>query len=135
MSRYVAVTYDEARDFAYVQYQPVTLATDADVAAFAEEIDVAMTKLGRKVDIIVDLGELCVKPSTVTIYDETRQRLIRTYARRAYRYSGGNLVRTKILTSSTLHGQNANVFQSFAQALEALLADRARDTGTEMSER
>jgi hypothetical protein len=127
MNRYVAVTYDEARDFAHIHYQPVTLATAADVAAFAAEIDHAMTKLGKKVDIIVNLGELCVKPAVVRVYDETRQRMLNDYAQRAYRYSGAGLVRTKILTSSTLHGQNANVFLSFEQALEALLADRAHD--------
>lgn len=126
MNRYATVTYDEARAFAHIEYLPATLSTKAEVAAFAEEVDREMSKLGKKVDIIVNLGELLVKPAAVPAYDEVRQRMFRAYARQAYRYSGSNLVRTKILTSSTLNGQTANVFASFEQALEALLADRAR---------
>jgi hypothetical protein len=127
MKRFTVTTFDEERDFAHVRYQPVTLATEADVAAFAEEIDGVLSKLDRKVDVLIDLGRLSVKAAVVGKYDETRQRLLTQYARRAYRYNGGNLVRTKILTSSTLHSQNANVFRSFEDALEALLADRKRD--------
>jgi hypothetical protein len=126
MNRYATVTYDAARAFAHIEYLPATLSTKAEVAAFAEEVDREMSKLGKKVDIIVNLGELTVKPSAVPAYDEARQRMFRAYARQAYRYSGSNLVRTKILTSSTINGQTANVFASFGQALEALLADRAR---------
>jgi hypothetical protein len=84
-----------------------------------------MTAIERKVDIIVDLGEMVVKPAAARAYDRVRQRMFAAYAKRAYRYAGSSLVRTKILTSSTLHHQSANVFETFEQALDALLADRA----------
>jgi hypothetical protein len=127
MSTYTTVLYDKARDYAHVRYLPVVLATEADVAAFAEEMDRWMTKIGKKVDVIVDLGEMVVKSAAARAYDQERQRMVNAYAKRAYRYGGSSLVRTKILTSSTLHGQSANVFETFEQALQALLADRARD--------
>lgn len=130
MARYARVTYDDALDFAHIEYLPVVLEKPADVAAFASEIDAVMSKLGRKVDIIVDLGELVVKPAAVAKYDEERLRMFGAYAKRAYRYHGSALVRTRILTSSTLHDQRANVHASFEQARAALLADRKRPPGS-----
>ncbi len=127
MARYATVTYDEALDFAHIQYLPVVLEKPADVLGFAGEIDAVMSKLGRKVDIIIDLGELVVRPAAMAKYDEERLRMFGAYARRAYRYRGSSLVRTRILTSSTIHDQRANVYGSFAQARDALLADRKRD--------
>jgi hypothetical protein len=126
MPRYAKVEFDKALDVAHIQYLPVALETAAEVAAFAKEIDREMTKLGRKVDIIVDLGDLVVKPAAVAAYDVERQRMFAAYALRAYRYHGSSLVRTRILTSSTLHDQRANVFPSFEEARDALLADRQR---------
>ena len=125
MLHYATVDYDAKRDFVHIRYKAAVLADDRDVMAFAAEIDPAMRGLGRKVDIIVDLGELVVKPAAMRAYDVTRQRMFRAYAKSAYRYSGSSLVRTKILTSSTLNSQTANVFETFDQALAALLADRA----------
>ncbi len=126
MNRYATVDYDSARDFAHIQYLPVVLATPDDVAAFTAEIDREMSRLRRKVDILVNLGELSVRPAAVPDYDAARQRMFQAYALRAYRYSGSTLVRTRILTSSTLHDQAANVFSSFDEALAALAGDRAR---------
>jgi hypothetical protein len=127
MSRYATVTYEKAQDYVHIEYLPVTLATWEDVAAFKAEIDREMAKIHRKVDIIVNLGELSVKPAAVAAYDTARQRMLADYGRNAYRYSGSGLVRTRILTSSTIHGQSANVFSSFVEALEAMHDDRARE--------
>jgi hypothetical protein len=126
MARYAKVSYDESLDFVHIQYLPVALETKADVLAFSREIDAVMKPLGKKVDIIIDLGDLVVKPAAMAAYDEERQRMIGAYARRAYRYNGSGAVRTKILTSSTLHDQAANVFPTFEKARDALLADRKR---------
>lgn len=121
---YARVTYDETQDFVHIQYLPVVLETKADVAAFAAEIDRVMSRIGKKVDVIVDLGELVVRSGAVGAYDTERQRMFTAYARRAYRYHGVRLVRTRIMTSSTLHDQRANVYESFEQARDAMLADR-----------
>jgi hypothetical protein len=126
VGKYAEVTYDAAHEFAHIQYRAAALETAADARAFAKEIDREMSKLGKKVDIIVNLGELVVKPAAVAAYDEERQRMFSAYARRAYRYGGSSLVRTRILTSSTLHDQAANVHATFGDARAALLRDRAR---------
>jgi len=126
MAKYASVTYDSRHELAHIQYLPVVLENATDVAAFANEIDAVMSKLGRKVDIIIDLGELVVRAGAVEAYDRERLRMFDAYARHAYRYHGSGLVRTRILTSSTLHDQPANVFSSFEQARDALLADRKR---------
>jgi hypothetical protein len=126
MALYATVQHDKAQDFVHIRYLATTLASDADVAAFEGEITRGMKRIGRKLDVIVDLGELLVKPTAARAYDEARQRMIAMFTSRAYRYSGSSLVRTKILTSSTIHGQHANVYETFQQALQALLADRAR---------
>jgi hypothetical protein len=126
VGKYSDVTYDAEHGFAHVQYKPGVLESAADVRAFASEIDREMAKLGKKVDIIIDLGELVVRPNVVRAYDEERQKLFAAYALRAYRYHGSGLVRTRILTSSTIHGQAANVFATFEDARAALLADRRK---------
>jgi hypothetical protein len=134
MPRYATVTYDKARDFAHIRYKAAVLPDERAVAEFAAEIDPEMLALGKKVDIIVDLGELVVKAAAARAYDEARQRMFGAYAKNAYRYSGSSLVRTKILTSSTLNSQAANVFETFEQALEALLASGRRFHDPEVRE-
>jgi len=126
VGKFSDVTYDAEHAFAHVQYKPLVLESVADVRAFATEIDRELAKLGKKVDIIVDLGDLVVRPAVVRAYDDERQKLFAAYALRAYRYHGSGLVRTRILTSSTLHGQAANVFATFEDARAALLQDRKR---------
>jgi hypothetical protein len=125
MAHYTTVSYDRALDVVHIRYHAVVVADDAGVAAFAEEIDRAMRDVPKPVDIIIDLGELIIKPAAARAYDLERQRMLTAYAKRAFRYGGSNLVRTKILTSSTLHGQAANVFANYEEALEALRAARA----------
>ncbi len=125
MARYATITYDKARDFVHIQYLPVVLADEQDVVAFAAEIDRAMRRISTPADIIVDLGEMTVKPAAARAYDRERQRMFQAHARVAFRYSGSSLVRTKILTSSTIHGQAANVYETFEEAYEALESARA----------
>jgi len=127
MPRVVTVTYDSVHEFVHVEYLPVIVATRQDAWALAAGIDGEMSKLRRKVDVVVNLGKLVVKAAAVAAYDEARQRLMAAYARRSYSYGGSALVRTRILTSSTLNGQPANVFASYSEAVEAMLADRARE--------
>jgi hypothetical protein len=126
VGKYADVTYDAQHGFAHIVYRATVLENAADARAFAKEIDREMSKLGKKVDIIVNLGDLVVKPAAVAAYDEERQRMFAAYALRAYRYGGSALVRTRILTSSTLHDQAANVFASFEDARAALLRERRR---------
>ncbi len=126
MGKYADITYDAAHAFAHIQYRDGVLENVANVRAFAKEIDREMSKIGKKVDVIVNLAELVVKPAAVRAYDEERQRMFAAYALRAYRYGGSALVRTRILTSSTLHDQAANVFATFEDARDALLRERKR---------
>lgn len=126
MPRFVTVTYDRARRFAHVQYANATLETPDDVARLREEIEKQMEGMPLPVDVVVDLGELVVKPSVASAYDQARRAMFEKLARRAYRYHGSQLVRTKVLTSSTLHGQAANLYATFDEAVRALEDDRAR---------
>ena len=57
---------------------------------------------------------------------QARRAMFEKLARHAYRYHGSQLVRTKVLTSSTLHGQAANLYATFDEAVRALEDDRAR---------
>ena len=131
MGKFVSVHHDTAREFVHIRYLSGVLQSEAQVAEFAREIDQAIVAAvgRRKVDIIVDLGDLTVKPVVAHAYDTVRLRLREERARRAYRYGGTAVVRTKVLTSSTIHGERANVHETFEQALAALLADRSRDAG------
>ena len=127
MPRFVVVTYDRTRRFAHVQYLDGSIETLADVAQFRQEIESQLAPIPKPVDIIVGLGKLTVKPAVAAAYDEVRQQLATQTARRAYRYGGSTLVRTKVLTSSTLHGQQPNLFETFDDAVRALEMDRAHD--------
>jgi hypothetical protein len=120
------VTYDRARRFAHVQYLDGALETPEDVAQLRAEIEEQMRPLPVPVDVVVDFGALVVKPAVAAAYDEARRAMFERLARRAYRYHGSQLVRTKVLTSSTLHGQRANLYATFEEAVKALEDDRAR---------
>lgn len=123
----MVVSYERTRRFAHVQYQDGAIETLADVAQFRQEIESQLAPIPKPVDIVVGLGRLTVKPAVAAAYDEVRQQLTAQTARRAYRYGGSTLVRTKVLTSSTLHGQTPNLFETFEDAVRALETDRARD--------
>lgn len=125
MGKFIEVTFDEKLDCAVIHNKAVAIETVADVAAWAKEVDAAFgRRRGKKIDIIVDLGEMVVRPSAVAAYDEERQRLFSAYAKGAYRYAGTGVVRTRILTSATIHGQSANLYATFEEARDALLRDR-----------
>lgn len=125
MGRYSTVTHDRDRGFVHIHYAVAVIATEADVATFADEIDRAMRGISKPIDILIDLGELTVKPAAAAAYDRERQRMLAAYGNRVLRYGGTSLVRTRILTSSAIHGQDANLFETYEEALDALLNARA----------
>ena len=127
MGKYVTVQFDANEEYVHLRYHQVALKTEADVAEWKAEVERELRFLdGKRVDFIVDLAEMDVKPSVVAAYDEARLDLAAKTARRAYRYSGTRLLRTKILTSSTIHRAQPNVHATFEEALAAMRAERAK---------
>ncbi len=125
MGKFIDLTFDDELDCAIIHHKAVAIENAADVAAWAKEVDAGFRRrLGKKMDIIVDLGEMVIRPAAMAAYDETRQKLFAAYAKRAYRFGGTGVVRTRILTSATLHTQAANLYGSLEEAREALLRDR-----------
>jgi hypothetical protein len=123
----IKVQFDPTLRYYHLVYRDVVLETPEDVRAWSRDLEGRMLHEPGKVDVIIDLEGLTVKPAVVKLYDEQRIELLGRRTRHAYRYSGNPLIRTKILTSATLAGQSANVFETFEQALDALKADRARE--------
>jgi hypothetical protein len=124
MPSFATVDYDPTRDLVHIRYVAASLATEADVAAFGIEIETQVRAIDRKVDTIVGLGTMLIAAGAIHAYDEIRTHLATTYSMRSYRYGGTAALRRKILTSCILQGQPANLYDTFDQALAALMADR-----------
>jgi hypothetical protein len=122
----VSVTQNRALNFYHLVYRDVVLETAEEVQAWGRDLGSRIVEGGR-VDLIINLGGLTVKPAFLKLYDDIRQDLIARRVRRVYRYGGTPAVRTKLITSATLHGQAPNVFATYEEALRALEADRGQD--------
>jgi hypothetical protein len=126
MPTYASVVYDHDNDLVHIRYLAPILSNETDVAAFGIEIETHVRALGRKVDTLVGLGSMMIAAGAIHAYDEVRAHLASTYSNRSFRYGGTATLRRKILTSCILHGQPANLYDTFEQALAALLAEREK---------
>ena len=125
MGKFIDLTFDDELDCAIIRYKAAAIENASDVTAWAKEVDAGFRRRpGKKMDIIVDLGEMVIRPAAMAAYDEARLKLFSAYAKRAYRYGGTGVVRTRILTSAALHTQAANLYATLEEARDAMLRDR-----------
>jgi hypothetical protein len=105
--------------------------TPADVAKWRADVEQQLERFGKKVDLLIDLDGLVVRPAAARLFGEYRSDVLRRFTRRSYRYGGDRATRTSVFTSSVLTGAHANVYPTRALALAALLEDRAREASAD----
>jgi hypothetical protein len=116
--------YDSANDVVSASFSDCVLNEKADVDRWEREVSRRLGTFGRKVDLLIDLSGLTVKPAVSALFGEARARVLSRYALRSFRYGADRSTRTSIFTSAAIYGAEANVFDTRDSALGALLEAR-----------
>lgn len=116
----------EELDVVEARFDGCELRTPADVARWRSDVEKELGRFGKKVDLLIDLDGLVVRPSAAKLFGEYRSDVLSRFTRRSFRYGGDAATRTSVFTSAVLTGAQANVHPTRAAALAALLEDRER---------
>lgn len=119
-------THDAAHDIVTARFVSCVLATPGDVLRWRRDVEAHFERYGRKVDLLIDLEGLVVKPSAARSFGTARREVLAKFTNRSFRYNGDSATRTTIFTSSVIDGADANIYASRQEAIEALLEDRKR---------
>ena len=117
-------TQDTEHDVVTATFTDVVLNTPADVSRWRREVEHLLGRYGKKVDLLVNLDGLVVKPGASRSFGRERSDVLAKYTTRSFRYGGDAQSRTSIFTSSVIDGAAANVYDSRDAAL-ALIEARA----------
>jgi hypothetical protein len=116
--------YDEALDVVEAFFEGWELKTAEDVVAWRREVEKELGRFGRKVDLLINLDGLVVRPRVSKFFGEERAEVLARYTTRSFRYGGDPWTRTAVFTSAVRWGADANVYPSREAAVAALLAAR-----------
>lgn len=95
-----------------------------DVEEWDRRVRAGLARFGGKVDLLIALDGLRVKPAAARRFGEARAAVLDEFARRSFRYGADPWTATSISTSSVLDGADSNLFGTREEALEALLNSR-----------
>jgi hypothetical protein len=109
------------------RFRDVLLHDASDADEWARRVDVELRRFGGQVDLLIDLEGLKVRPPASRRFGEVRARILSTHARHSVRFGPDPWTATSVNTSRVLHGAEANIFASRAEALAALLELRAHE--------
>ncbi|APR77558.1 Hypothetical protein A7982_02905 [Minicystis rosea] len=118
-------TVDDRDDVVEAVFEGWELRTQSDVLRWRSAVERELARFGRKVDLLINLDGLVVRPGVSSFFGEHRSAVLATYTKRSFRYGGDSATRTTVFTTSVLTGAAANVYPSRAAALAALKAARA----------
>jgi hypothetical protein len=110
-----------------VIYVDWDLQNEADLPAWVDAYEQLFQQFQSKVDIIIDLSNFRVSPRMASHFGEARAKVLERYTRRSYRVNINPIAKAMMYTSNVLYGAAANDCPSMEAAIDALLADRARD--------
>jgi hypothetical protein len=122
----VRFLYDVDLDAVHASFANCVLADGRDVEQWEREVSRRLASFGRKVDLLIDLTGLMVKPSASAAFGEARTRTLERYTLRSFRYGADRSTRTSVFTSAAIHGAAANVYPTREAAVAALIAARAK---------
>jgi len=120
---------DAAYDIVEAKFTDVILETTADVLRWRREVEQHLSAFGRRVDLLIDLDGLVVRPAASQFFGEQRSQVLMRHSLRSFRYNGSQSTLSSISETATLYGAASNVHPNRASALAALLAERRRDRG------
>lgn len=116
--------YDASLDAVHASFSDCVLSVPKDVERWEREVKARLATFGRRVDLLIDLSGLVVKSVVGSLFGEARARVLGTYANHSFRYGADRSTRISVLTSSAIHGVDANVFATRDEAINALIQSR-----------
>lgn len=120
----MSFAHDPLHDVVTATFTDCVLTTPADVARWRREVEQELGRFGKKIDLLINLDGLVVKPGASRSFGRERREVLAKYTIRSFRYGGDTQSRTSIFTSAVIDGAAANVYESRDQALAALLETR-----------
>lgn len=124
MPRRMRFVHDRVLDVVEAFFEECELKTAEDVAAWRRDVEKELARFGKKVDLLINLDGLVVRPNVSRHFGEQRAQVLAQFAARSFRYGGDLPTRTSVFTTSVLEGTDANVHPTREAALAALLAAR-----------
>lgn len=120
------IWFEHDREFDVIEafFENYELVSEADVLRWRQEVERGLARFGRKVDLLICLNGLIVRPAASRFFGEHRSQVLAQHTRRSFRYGGDGATRTTVFTSSVLHNADANVYPTREAALQALLDAR-----------
>jgi hypothetical protein len=117
--------YDEQHDVVTATFEDCILNNALDVARWRTEVEGFLSRYPSKVDLLINLDGLVVKYTAGRVFGRERTEVLARYTQRSFRFGGDEMTRMFVSTSGVISGAAVNCFSSRAEALRALLADRA----------
>lgn len=118
--------HDPQHDVVTAHFENCVLETPEDAVRWREEVEVCLARFETKVDLLINLDGLVVKFAAGRAFGRERAAVLEQYANSSYRYGGDQTTRTFVSTSGMITGAEVNAYATRDQALQALLAARAR---------
>lgn len=126
----IRFTEVQTSDVVLAEFEGVELATTSDVTRWANEVGERLGAFGRKVDLLINLDGLRVKPAVSREFGRRRAAVLARFTTRSYRFGGDRNTVTSVLTTAVIEGAPTNVHGSYQEALDALLRDREGGPGS-----
>src|SRR5688500_3389348 len=99
----MSFVYDAVNDVVTASFTDVVLVNSADVLRWQREVEAQFARFGgRKVDLLIDLAGLVVKPGASRTFGKSRAMVLSKYTTRSYRFNGDAQTRTSVFTSSVI---------------------------------
>lgn len=108
------------------RFRNVLLHEVSDVEEWAKRVSAELARFKGKVDLLIDLADLHVQPSTSRAFGAARAQVLATYSRYSVRYNADRWTEMSVNTSRVIHGAEANLLANREAALAALLEIRAK---------
>lgn len=122
-------TLDPEHGFVEASFRDYVLRTEADVLAWRAIVEREFARFGRKVDLLINLDGLVVKPSAARAFGVNRAAVLAQFTTHSVRYGGDLSTKTTVFTTAVQDGADANVYPSREAAVAALLEARRRAAG------
>jgi hypothetical protein len=119
--------YDDVHDVVTANFEDCILNNSLDVARWRTEVEGYLSRYPSKVDLLINLNGLVVKYTAGRVFGRERTEVLARYTKRSFRFGGDEMTKMFVSTSGVINGAAVNVYTSRAEALKALLADRAAE--------
>jgi propionate CoA-transferase len=112
------LAYDEEHNVLFLNFERLSVRTDADVAAVHGEIKRRLDQIGHKVYGIVNYDNFDLAPEVADAYADMVRQLVDQYYFGVSRYTTSGFLRAKLGKALTQRGVAPHIYESAADALK-----------------